>query len=106
MWSTAVLRAYLFVSSLTVIMYFYFLQRDAQPFRIAPTRFNLSSAKPHVMNSDVLVSTLPSKNHRPSRNWLCVCQFRKLSRDDHDAVAAPVKLHFDNVPTPCGFVKF
>src|SRR5271169_4970773 len=32
MWSTAVLRAYLFVSSLTVIMYFYFLPRDAQRF--------------------------------------------------------------------------
>src|SRR5580693_2724435 len=30
MWSTAVLRAYLFVSPLTVIMYFYFLTRDAQ----------------------------------------------------------------------------
>src|SRR5580704_12223463 len=32
MWSTAVLRAYLFVSSLTVIMYFCFLPRDAQRF--------------------------------------------------------------------------
>src|SRR5882724_10209651 len=32
MWSTAVLRAYLFVSSLTVIMYFCFVPRDAQCF--------------------------------------------------------------------------
>src|SRR5580704_11745705 len=62
MWSTAVLRAYLFVSPLTVIMYFYFLTRDAQRFRIAPSRFNYSSAKLHVMNSDGLVSTLASKN--------------------------------------------
>src|SRR5271170_8348469 len=69
-WSTAVLRAYLFVSPLTVIMYFYFLTRDAQRFRTAPSRFDLSSAKPHVMNSDGFVSTLASKNQAISMTVL------------------------------------
>jgi len=60
MWSTAVLRAYLFVSSLTVIIYFCFLPRDAQRSN-APGKIKYLLAKAHVMNSDGLVSTLPWK---------------------------------------------
>src|SRR5271170_1345806 len=38
MWSTAELRAYLFVRFLTVIMDFYFLPQDAQRFPNRPTQ--------------------------------------------------------------------
>src|SRR5579859_188140 len=67
MWSTAVLRAYLFVRSLTVIIYFYFSYRKICNSESPQADAQLLIEKHHVKNLQRRVSTLRRKKLEKTR---------------------------------------
>jgi hypothetical protein len=101
-------------------MYFYFLPRNAQlsnrpkksqMFKREASCYGLRRARVNpCFKNPWTVAKLALRTHPVFSalrfDFRLVLQFPKLSRDDPNAVAAPVKLHFNNVPTHCGFVKF